>query len=164
MEQYRMCELCFPGAEPEEGWAQVDLRVSLRCGDAVLNVTGFYAGDGVYKARFLPSAAGVWQYRTEGCVQAEGEVTVKPAETAHGKVTAEGTHFRYEDGTPYYPFGTTVYALMHQEDALVAETFGSLKSAPFNKIRFCVFPKHYDYNHNEPPVYAFEKKEDGSGM
>ena len=28
-----------------------------------------------------------------------------------------------------------------------------------NKIRMCVFPKHYDYNHNEPPYYAFEKTE-----
>ena len=33
---------------------------------------------------------------------------------------------------------------------------------PFNKVRHCVFPKHYDYNHNEPQLYPFEKKEDGS--
>ena len=38
----------------------------------------------------------------------------------------------------------------------------SLKAAPFNKVRFCVFPKHYDFNHNEPPCFAFEKREDGS--
>ena len=37
----------------------------------------------------------------------------------------------------------------------------NLKTAPFNKVRFCVFPKYYDFNHNEPSVYAFEKKEDG---
>ena len=32
------------------------------------------------------------------------------------------------------------------------------------KVRHCVFPKHYDYNHNEPPYYAFEKDADGTGM
>lgn len=37
----------------------------------------------------------------------------------------------------------------------------SLERAPFNKVRFCAFPKHYDFNHNEPPVYAFERNADG---
>ena len=72
------------------------------------------------------------------------------------------THFAFEDGTAFIPFGTTVYALAHQEDALVEETLESLRSAPFNKVRMCVFPKHYDYNHNEPPCYAFEKGIDGA--
>ena len=27
----------------------------------------------------------------------------------HGMVKAVGTHFEYEDGTYYYPFGTTIY-------------------------------------------------------
>ncbi|MBQ9306662.1 MAG: DUF4038 domain-containing protein, partial [Clostridia bacterium] len=34
--------------------------------------------------------------------------------------------------------------------------------SPFNKVRMCVFPKDYDYNKNEPPLYAFEKRPDGS--
>ena len=37
-----------------------------------------------------------------------------------------------------------------------------LRTAPFNKLRLCVFPKDYDYNHNEPPLYAFARREDGS--
>ena len=32
-----------------------------------------------------------------------------------------------------------------------------MKTAPFNKVRFCAFPKHYDYNHNDPEHFAFEK-------
>lgn len=77
-------------------------------------------------------------------------------------VKAVGTHFEYEDGTYFYPFGTTVYALASQEDALVEQTLESLKNAPFNKVRMCVFPKDYDYNKNEPPNYAFEERADGS--
>lgn len=58
--------------------------------------------------------------------------------------------FIYEDGTPGLFFGTTVYALMHQPEPLIHETMETLKSAPFNKIRLCVFPKDYRFNHNEP--------------
>ena len=75
----------------------------------------------------------------------------------HGIVQAEGTHFRYADGTWYYPFGTTVYALAHQTDELIRQTFATLAETPFNKIRMCVFPKHFDYNSNEPVFFAFEK-------
>ena len=77
-------------------------------------------------------------------------------------VKAVGTQFEYEDGTVFYPFGTTVYALAHQEESLIEETLESLAHSPFNKVRMCVFPKHYQYNNNEPRFYPFEKRADGS--
>lgn len=80
----------------------------------------------------------------------------------HGMVKAVDTHFEYEDGTYYYPFGTTIYALAHQSEELIEETFETLKNSPFNKVRMCVFPKHYQYNNNEPQFYPFEKRADGS--
>lgn len=80
----------------------------------------------------------------------------------HGMVKAVDTHFEYEDGTFFYPFGTTIYALAHQTPELMEQTFETLKNAPFNKVRMCVFPKHYRYNNNEPRFYPFEKREDGS--
>ncbi len=162
MEQYSMCELCFNGEILSDGWAQADLCAVFRCGDQERRVAGFYAGDGVYKVRFLPDTAGCWSYQVSGCIEAEGTVEVTPARGRHGSVKADGQHFCCQDGTLFYPFGTTVYALMHQEQELVAQTMESLRHAPFNKVRFCVFPKHYDFNHNEPPLYAFEKREDGS--
>jgi len=58
--------------------------------------------------------------------------------------------------------GTTIYALAHQDKALIDQTMASLKAAPFNKVRMCMFPKDYRYNHNEPDFYAFERNEDGS--
>ena len=76
-------------------------------------------------------------------------------------VRAEGTHFTHEDGSRYIPFDTTVYALVHQEDAIVEQTLETLKNAPFNKVRMCVFPKHYDLVANEPPYHPFMKNEDG---
>lgn len=82
--------------------------------------------------------------------------------STHGMVKAVGTHFEYEDGTYFYPFGTTIYALAHQEESLIEQTLKTLEESPFNKVRMCVFPKHYQYNNNEPQYYPFEKNEDGS--
>ena len=37
-------------------------------------------------------------------------------------------------------------------DAVQEQTLETLKKAPFNKIRMCVFPKDYAYNENEPTL------------
>ncbi len=161
MKQYKMFELAFPGEALTDKWAQIDLTAEFTCGDTVKSVKGFYDGDGRYIVRFLPEIPGEWHWKVSGKVNAGGTEVCEPADGAHGLVKAVDTHFEYEDGTLFIPFGTTVYALAHQDDALVGETLESLKAAPFNKVRMCVFPKHYDYNRNEPPYYAFEKKADG---
>lgn len=65
-------------------------------------------------------------------------------------------HFAYEDGTPYYSIGTTCYVWELQSDQRIAETLQSLQNSAFNKIRFCIFPKHYDYNLGESRSYPYE--------
>ena len=162
MKQYEMFELIFPGEVLTDRWAQIDLTAEFACGDVCKTVKGFYDGEGRYIVRFLPETAGEWQWKVSGAVNAEGTEVCEPVESSRGLVKAVETHFEFEDGTLFIPFGTTVYALAHQDDALVEQTLETLKNAPFNKVRICVFPKHYDYNHNEPPFYAFEKKADGS--
>lgn len=121
---------------------------------------------GIYKVRFLPESAGEYHYTVKGLggkISDEGTFTALPAAAGnHGIVRTKGIHFYYEDGTPYYGFGTTVYALAHQTDELMDETIETLRHAPFNKIRMCVFPKHYLYNNNDPKYYAFGKRPDGS--
>ncbi len=156
-----MCELAFSGPVLEENYASIALNAAMRCGAEEHTVRGFYAGAGVYKVRFLPRTAGCYSYKVWGCITASGTVEVTQGQ-GHGRVVVKDQHFAYEDGAVYHPFGTTVYALAHQEDALVAQTMQTLAAAPFNKVRLCLFPKHYDYNHNEPKYYAFEKKPDGS--
>ncbi len=161
MKRYEIFELAFPGEALTDHWAQIDLRAEFTCGDTVKTVKGFYDGEGRYIIRFLPETVGEWHWKVTGAVNAEGTEICEAAENAHGLVKAVDTHFEYEDGMLFIPFGTTVYALAHQDDALVEQTLETLKNAPFNKVRMCVFPKHYDYNHNEPPCYAFEKNADG---
>ena len=162
MKQYEMFELAFTGEVLKDSWAQIDLTAEFACGDVTKTVKGFYDGNGRYVVRFLPETAGTWRWRVSGAVNAEGEESCAPADSARGIVKAVDTHFEYAGGGLFIPFGTTVYALASQDDALVEQTLESLKAAPFNKVRMCVFPKDYDYNHNEPPFYAFEKTADGA--
>lgn len=162
MRQYEMFEVTCQGAEPVGSYVDVNVEAEFTCGQTVTKVKGFYAGNGEYKIRFLPEQTGKVIWKICGLVEAQGEEECLPAEGKHGVVRAKGTHFEYTDGTYYYPFGTTIYALAHQDRELIDTTMDSLSKAPFNKVRHCMFPKHYDYNHNEPEYYPFEKREDGS--
>lgn len=153
-------ELCFTGKQPEGSLAVVDVTAEFDGPDGKKKVRGFYAGNESYKVRFLPEQAGTYTYRVSGVVSGEGTLEISEAsEGHHGVVRAQGLHFEHQDGTPFYGFGTTVYALAHQSGALMDETIESLSKAPFNKVRMCVFPKSYQYNVNEPAHYAFCRKE-----
>lgn len=124
-------------------------------------VNGFYDGDGVYKVRFMPSFEEKYTFTVSGSFCDEtlsGTFTVTPpTEGNHGPVRVRNTfYFEYADNTPYYPVGTTCYVWNLQSDSLISRTLASLENSPFNKIRFCVFPKHYDYNLGEPRSYPYE--------
>ena len=81
-----------------------------------------------------------------------------PTGNNHGPVVVFNTFYlRYADGAPYHQFGTTCYAWVHQPNELQEQTLKTLATAPFNKIRFCVFPKsYYVANTNEPERFAFQ--------
>ena len=190
--QYEMMELAFVGQEPEGSKAIIDLEAvfiyegkdkaeapaetvnpcAAPChssnetqGKPSKKVKGFYAGDNTYKVRFLPEEAGRYTYRVTGMIEAEGSFAVEPHDDKHhGIVRPEGTHLRHADGTYLATFGTTVYALAHQDRALTEETFRSLECGAFNKIRMCVFPKHYEYNKNEPEHFAFFRDEEAKDL
>ncbi len=163
MKQYELFEIEFKGNEPAGSNVDINLKAAFTHSDGEsVNVSGFYCGDGVYKVRFLPQKSGRYTYKITGVYEESGTLDCEPADDSrHGIVKVCGTHFRYEDGTWYQPFGTTVYALINQSEELVNKTMDTLSNAPFNKIRMCVFPKDYDFNKNEPDYYAFEKDENG---
>ena len=163
MRQYETWEITLHGEVLPRGYADTDINAVFICDGNETRVSGFYAGNGEYKIRFLPEKPGIYTWKISGVVSGEGTDVCETADGKHhGAVKAVGTHFKYSDGTIFHPFGTTVYALASQEDSLVEETLRSLSEAPFNKIRMCVFPKDYEYNHNEPPFYAFEKDSSGN--
>jgi hypothetical protein len=162
IEKWSIFELSLKGPESGNPFIDVSVSASFKYKNRELHVEGFYDGKGIYKLRFMPDTEGQWTYRTSSnCGELngiEGQLMCCGASSKnHGPVRVVNTyHFAYEDGTPYFPVGTTCYVWNHQGDLLEEETLKSLKASPFNKIRMCVFPKHYLHNFNEPVYYPFE--------
>lgn len=129
-----------------------------------VELPAFRCGEGDYRIRFMPMREGTWCYRIHaGNRELQGEfLCTAPAEDSHGPVRTKGDGFIFDDGGRYIPFGTTCYAWINQTEKLQDETLETLKNAPFNKIRMCVFPKSMPYNNNDPQVYPFRRREDGS--
>ncbi len=124
-------------------------------------VRGFYDGNGEYVVRFMPEFEGEYDFVLSGNFSEEkfqGQfLSVAPSSDNHGPVMVSDTfHFCYRDRTPYYPLGTTCYAWVHQTEELQEETLKTLSENAFNKIRFCIFPKHYDYNYQDPITFPYE--------
>lgn len=161
--RWEVFELSLPGPTTGNPFTEVQISAIFSLGHRTVNVNGFYDGAGTYKIRFMPDTTGAWSYTTASNVAAldkrSGAFSCVAAMTAaHGPVSVRNYyHFAYADGAPFFPFGTTSYAWIHQSEALQQETLATLRSAPFNKIRMCVFPKSYEYNHNEPALYPFER-------
>lgn len=159
VEQYRIFEV-----EVEAGQQGKDIVAVFTNGEDKKQVSGFWKDKGLYAIRFMPQTPGKWQYEIHGGKEAEqGEFLCVPArEENHGMVTAAGFGFCYSDRSRFLPFGTTCYAWVHQGRDTIEQTLETLKNAPFNKVRMCVFPKDMIYNQNEPECFPFRRTENGT--
>lgn len=161
-EKWDFFEIVLNGPDDGNPFLDVTLSAEFKLKDNVYKPAGFYDGNGIYKIRFMPDTIGVWSYTTKSNVASLNEISgtftcTKPSSGNHGPVGIHNQYyFSYADGTPYFPIGTTCYVWNHQGDALEKQTLDTLKHAPFNKIRMCVFPKSYTRNQNEPERYPFE--------
>lgn len=168
-------ELRLEGPSSGNPFVDVEWSAQFVCGNRKLLAEGFYDGDGWYAIRLMPDMEGEWRYETRANVPAldgkAGSFTcVAPREGAHGPVMVDDVprkpvpildsvrpnRFAYADGASYLPVGTTCYVWNHQGEALERRTLATLAASPFNKIRFCVFPKHFVFNSNEPELFPFE--------
>ena len=161
VEKWDVFEVEVPGKSDGNPFTDYTIRGTFRGKEETRTVDGFYDGDGVYRVRFMPSFEGEYTFTVEGSFSEEKYSgtfqAVKPSPDNHGMVRVSHTyHFAYEDGTPYYSIGTTCYVWELQAEELQKKTLETLKDSAFNKIRFCIFPKHYDYNLGEPISYPYE--------
>jgi len=162
VEQWGLFEQAFPGPSEGNPFVDVKLIAIFRQREHSVKVDGFYDGSGMYRIRFMPDQPGNWSFQTSSNrPELDGRsgnfTATAPSTGNHGPVHVANTyHFAYADGTPYWEIGTTCYAWIHQGDDLAEQTLLTLKTAPFNKLRMCVFPKYYPHNHNEPIYYPFE--------
>ncbi len=159
--RWDVLEITLQGPAAGNPFTEQTLEGTFTGRDEQVTAAGFYDGGGVYRVRFMPSFVGEYTFSLRASflsVPCGGGFTVLTAQEGnHGPVRVHNTfHFAYADGTPYYSLGTTCYVWALQSDALVHQTLATLKRGAFNKIRFCVFPKHYAYNLHEPRSYPFE--------
>lgn len=165
-----MFELALDGPAEGNPFQEVQFSAHFSYKHRTVEVDGLYDGDGVFRVRFMPNVQGEWRYRTKSNRSeldgVEGSFTcVAPGPGNHGPVSVANTyHFAYADGTPYKLIGTTCYVWNLQGAELEARTLATLAQSPFNKIRFCVFPKHYRYNENESALYSFPCLAKGSSQ
>ncbi len=160
VERWDVFEVRVSGPKEGNPFAEQWIRGVFTGAQESVQADGFYDGDGLYAVRFMPSFTGEYAFSIEASFLAEpltGRFEATPAmQGNHGPVHVASTyHFAYEDSTPYLSLGTTCYVWALQSDELIAQTLETLKHSAFNKIRFCVFPKHYDYNLNEPRSYPY---------
>ena len=163
IERWGCFEISCPGYADKNPFIDYAARGVFKHKNETKTVDGFYDGEGVYKVRFMPSFTGEYTFDVSGSFSDKtysGSFTVQDAgKNNHGPVrTANTFHFAYEDGTPYYPVGTTCYVWELQSGELQKKTLETLAKGPFNKIRFCIFPKHYEYNLKEPRSYPYAGK------
>jgi hypothetical protein len=167
VEKWDFFELELRGPEAGNPFLEITFEADFTQPGHQVHVSGFYDGGGVFRLRFMPEQEGEWLFVTHSSVPAlDGKTGVltctAPKAGNHGPVrVANQFHFAYADGSPYVPVGTTCYVWNLQGDVLEEKTLQTLDSAPFNKMRMCVFPKRYTYNSNEPPIYPFETKFSG---
>lgn len=159
VERWGQFEVVLKGPADGNPFRDVELSAVFQYKNLTLEPDGFYDGNGIYRIRFSPDREGIWRYVTRSnCPELDGHagefVCVAPGPGNHGPVMVHNTyHFRYADGTPYRPFGTTLYHWTHHGDKEAEErTLRTLEQSPFNKVRMCVLPTR---EFTELPLVAF---------
>ena len=170
VERWDVLEITVKGPAEGNPFVEQTFEGTFTGTNETITTAGFYDGDGVYKVRFMPSFEGEYTYKTTGSfpeAETQGSFTVTPATgNNHGPVrVANKYHFAYEDAMPYYSVGTTCYVWPHQPDEVIQKTLAELDKGYFNKMRFCVFPKHYIHNFKDPQTFPYEGAPvDASGL
>jgi hypothetical protein len=161
---HRRTEIVLTGPSHGNPFVDVEIRATFSHGAERVPVGGFYDGDGRYVLRFLPPSSGEWLVETSSTARSLDGITATITVTGsdeRGPVRVDGYDFAYTNGDRYVPLGTTAYAWTFQDESLQEQTLRSLAAAPFTKLRMGLFPKHYDYNANEPDHFPFPREGDG---
>eukprot|EP01084_Bolivina_argentea_P251604 422046_1 len=134
--------------------------------EKTFHVRGFYDGNGIYKTRFMPDKIGVWSYVTFSNVKSMNNISdkfnvTKVSGNNYGPIVVDKSNkksFIYlETGEEFFQTGTTSYAWIHERT--YNQTLKTIEYISnnniFNKIRMTVFPKWYEYTHDEPVYYPY---------
>jgi hypothetical protein len=146
VEKHGMYEVVLKGNDAGNPFIDLELTATFTRGGETYTPEGFYDGDGTYRVRFMPPSAGEWTYVTRSnhpdLDGRKGSFTAVEGTNKGPVRVANVHHFAHADGTPFYPFGTTIYEWAFQPEAKKLETLATMKKAPFNKARMLAVPPY----------------------
>lgn len=161
VEKWGTFEVTLSGPNSGNPYREVSVSANFTRNGTTRNIRGFYDGNGVYRVRFMPEQEGAWTFTTSSNAAAmngqSGSFScTPPTGNNRGPVSVRDQfHFQYADGTPYVQLGTTSYDWTNESAQMQEQTLNTLAGTKFNKIRFLVFPKYYDFHWDEPEMYPF---------
>ena len=161
IEKWGVFELSLTGNTNGNPFIDYEIHGTFTCENESVTVSGFYDGDGIYKIRFMPSYEGTYHYEISGTFSGSTATgtfqATAPTGSNHGPVQVSHTfHLAYADHTPHFSVGTTCYTFDLQDPSIVEQTFAELEKGYFNKLRFCIMPKHYDFCLHDPCAFPYE--------
>ncbi|HOK67496.1 MAG TPA: DUF5060 domain-containing protein, partial [Anaerohalosphaeraceae bacterium] len=115
VEQWDFFELALKGPSSGNPFVGVEFSAVFENAGKRFEPEGFYDGDGIFRIRFMPDEQGIWRYKTRSNYpELDGKegrfICTPPTAGNHGPVRVrQQYHFAYADGTPFFPFGTTLY-------------------------------------------------------
>lgn len=113
----------------------------------------------------MPAVEGHWTFATtSNDTDLDGKTgsfeVSAPSASNHGPVHVRDTyHFGYEDGTPFFPLGTTAYEGLAGGPSVRIPTMSRLSNSPFNKARFMLLSR--SGRSNEKGLMPFQTGVDG---
>lgn len=126
MRQYEVYEMKVKGHAPEGSQVDVNIIGLFEMNGKKTEVKGFYAGEDTWIVRFYPEETGSCKYQIIGLdgagekIEQTGCVECQSAAAGrHGIVRPKGTHFRYADGTWFYPYDHWGFSKLSREEALI---------------------------------------------
>lgn len=155
MERWGLFEISLKGKTDGNPFTDHFIRGTFIGESEEKTVDGFYDGSGVYIVRFMPSYEGEYRYRIFGSfsdTEYEGVfLAKKPSGDNHGAVRVKDTwHFCYDDGTPFFPLGTTCYVWHLQSERLNGTVY-----AEFPKMIKYLLKQDYGFTISVSCVLAF---------
>jgi hypothetical protein len=136
--------------------------------NTVLRVRGFWDGGRTHRVRWTPTLPGTWQYDIKGGDSpVTGSITASaPSSSAGGFVRRDPehpNHFRFDNGSRYYMFGTTYYELLRNARAGNEWKHAVARSQSYgiNKVRMLVNPAWNRKDNPFPTTSAFQDRDHG---
>ncbi|WP_288381111.1 DUF5605 domain-containing protein [uncultured Massilia sp.] len=149
VEKWGVYEVVLKGADAGNPFIDLELGATFTQGSESYAPEGFYDGDGTYRIRFMPPSAGQWRWVTRSnhpdLDGKKGAFVAVEGKNKGPVRVANVHHFAHADGTPFRPFGTTIYEWAFQPEAKKRQTLETLRKTAFNKARMLAVPPYKPY-------------------